>query len=150
MDCAIEQLALTNSVDPKLCSETSKKDIIEWTIDYLIKSYNECKTTREILKTLVGPRVFELYNSTYPTGIGKHLNCDDVPLLYTILLFPREGYFVGVTQDYIDNNPVIKNLCNMCSNMCVSNNRYFGRDIVGMENNPLLVVDLPFTSIFIK
>jgi hypothetical protein len=31
----------------------------------------------------------------------------------------------------------------------VSNNRYFGRDVVGLNNNPILVVDLPFTSIFI-
>jgi hypothetical protein len=148
---------MSNSTDASIIMPLEKtiektieeKDIINWTIDNLIKSYNERKTTHEILKKLVGLRVFELYNNTYPTGIGKHLNCDDVPLLYTILLFPREAQFVGVTQDYIDSNPVIKNLCNMCPNMCVSNNRYFGRNIVGINNNPLLVIDLPFNSIFV-
>ena len=149
IDWASVQLRLTDSIDPKPCIEETNENIIEWTTKYLIKSYKRDILTHEILKKLVGPRVFELYNSTYPTGIGKHLNCDDVPLLYTILLFPKEGRFVGVTQDYIDNNPVIKNLCNMCPNMCVSNNRYFGRNIVGINNNPLLVVDLPFTSIFV-
>jgi hypothetical protein len=38
----------------------------------------------------------------------------------------------------------------MSPNMCISNKRYFGRNIVGMNNNPLLVVDLPFTSVFIS
>ena len=127
-----------------------EKDIIEWVIEYLIKSYKEGKTTRNIIKDLAGCRTFELYNSTYPTGIGKHLNCDDIPLLYTVLLFPKEAKYVGVTQDIIDSNPVIKNLCNMCPNMCIPNKRYFGRNIVGMNNNPLLVVDLPFTSVFIS
>lgn len=143
IDCAIDQLTLTDSVDPKT------EDIIYWTIMYLIKSYESGTPTHDILVNLVGFSMFTIYNHTYPNGIAKHLNKDRIPLLYTILLFPREGYFVGVTQDYIDNNPVIKNLCNMCSNMCVSNKKYFGRDVVGMENNPLLVVDLPFESIFV-
>ena len=143
MDCAIDQLALSASI------EETKEDIIDWTIKYLIKSYKSGKSTHDILKILLGMCMFTLYNHTYPNGITRHLNKDDVPLLYTILLFPREACFVGVTQDYIDNNPVIKNLCNMCPNMCVSNNRYFGRDVFGINNNPLLVVDLPFTSIFV-
>ena len=143
MACAIDQLALTDSI------EETKEDIIEWTIKRLIELYKSGTSTRDILVNLVGICMFTLYNSIDPNGIDKHLYKDNVPLLYTILLFPREACFVGVTQYYIDNNPVIKNLCNMCPNMCVSNNRYFGRDVVGINNNPLLVVDLPFTSIFV-
>ena len=147
-----EPLRLTwiNTIDETIDETIEEKYIIEWTIDYLIKAYKAHKSTRNIIKDLAGCRVFELYNSTYPTGIGKHLNCDDIPLLYTVLLFPKEAKYVGVTQDIIDSNPVIKNLCNMCPNMCIPNKRYFGRNIVGMNNNPLLVVDLPFTSVFIS
>ena len=140
-----------DKITKETTEETIKeKDIIEWVIEYLIKSYKKGKTTRDIIKDLAGCRVFELYNSTYPTGIGKHLNCDDIPLLYTVLLFPKEGKYVGVTQDIIDSNPVIKNLCNMSPNMCIPNKQYFGRNIVGINNNPLLVLDLPFTSVFIS
>ena len=138
------------TIDETTEETIKEKDIIEWVIEYLIKSYKKGKSTRDIIKDLAGCRTFELYNSTYPTGIGKHLNCDDIPLLYTVLLFPKEGQYVGVTQDIIDSNPVIKNLCNMSPNMCISNKRYFGRNIVGMNNNPLLVIDLPFTSVFIS
>jgi hypothetical protein len=150
INCGGEQLALTDGSDPKPCSETSE-DIIEYTIKYLAESYKTYKriTTYDILHNLFGLVIFKLFNSTYPDGIAKHTNKDRIPLLYTLLLFPREAYFVGVTQDYIDSHPVIKNLCDMCPNMCVSNNRYFGRDVVGLNNNPILVVDLPFTSIFI-
>lgn len=89
MACAIDQLALTDSIE-----ET--KDIIEWTIKRLIESYKSGTSTRDILVNLVGMCVFTLYNHTYPNGITRHLNKDDVPLLYTILLFPREACFVGL------------------------------------------------------
>jgi hypothetical protein len=153
---SFESLKITNintteeTTEETIDETIEEKYIIEWTIDYLIKAYKAHKSTRNIIKDLAGCRTFELYNSTYPTGIGKHLNCDDIPLLYTVLLFPKEAKYVGVTQDIIDSNPVIKNLCNMCPNMCIPNKRYFGRNIVGMNNNPLLVVDLPFTSVFIS
>ena len=139
-----------NTTEETIDETIEETDIIEWTTDFSIKQYKKGKSTRDIIKDLAGCRTFELYNSTYPTGIGKHLNCDDIPLLYTVLLFPKEAKYVGVTQDIIDSNSVIKNLCNMSPNMCISNKRYFGRNIVGMNNNPLLVIDLPFTSVFIS
>ena len=60
MDCAIDQLALTDSI------EETKEDIIDWTIKYLIESYKSGTSTRDILVNLVGICMFTLYNHTYP------------------------------------------------------------------------------------